>query len=232
MKAHIPDSRSPWPPLLERAVRLAARAHHGHFRKREGGPEGCASRGNDLPEDCIPYITHLVGTAFILARLGARDEVVAAGLLHDYLEDVAGPEGRRVLREELGPEVLRLVEAVTEDKLRERSPEDSWDDRKQAQLERLEEEDADVVLLKGADSLHNALSLLADLDAAPDPAAVWDRFNAPPRQQLWYLASVAESVRRRLGGHPLVRELEAAVEALRKWVPEGPEGVRGTPPTS
>jgi len=67
-------------------------------------------------------------------------------------------------------------------------------------------------------TLHNVLSLLADLRGASDPALVWNRCNAPPDLQLWYLASVATAVRRRLGAHPLAHELQAAVAELRNRV--------------
>jgi len=205
-----------WPPVLEAALRLAARGHHGHFRKRDTGPGDCTGGEEPLPGDCIPYITHLVGTACILARLGAPDEVIAAGFLHDYLEDVAGEEGRTAILDAAGEEVLALVEAVTEDKQRERSASESWRDRKTAQLEGLDRAPDGVVLLKGADTLHNVLSLLEDLRSAVRPALVWERFNAPRELQLWYAASVAAAVRRRLGTHPLAAELEAAVESLRE----------------
>ena len=209
-----------WPPELEAALRLAARAHHHHFRKRTGGSRECAGTGEPLPEDCIPYLTHLAGTALILARLGAGTELIAAALLHDYLEDVAGEEGPAAIRAAAGEEVLRLVMAVTEDKHRERSAAETWEERKHHQLELLERAPEEVVLLKGADTLHNVLTLLEDLRATDDPATVWDRFNAPPHLQRWYLASVAAAVRRRLGAHPLAAALEAAVASLGR--PEGP----------
>ena len=58
-----------FPPLLEAAARLAAQGHYHHFRKREPGDTCCEENSGDtLPADCVPYITHLMGTMGILAR--------------------------------------------------------------------------------------------------------------------------------------------------------------------
>jgi len=63
--------------LVLRAMRLAERAHreNNHFRK--------APDGLDRPA----YFLHLAEVAWILQEGGLPDEVVAAGYLHDTLED-------------------------------------------------------------------------------------------------------------------------------------------------
>ena len=59
-------------PLVERAMRFAAKAHRHHHRK-----------GSDLP-----YITHPAGAAMLLLKAGIDDdEILAAALLHDVVED-------------------------------------------------------------------------------------------------------------------------------------------------
>ena len=57
--------------LVDRAIGFAARAHEGQRRKT----------GN------VPFIAHPVGVAMLLLEMGCADEVVAAGLLHDTVED-------------------------------------------------------------------------------------------------------------------------------------------------
>ncbi len=203
-----------WPPVLESAVRLAARAHYHQFRKRSPGGDECDGGSDALPEGCIPYITHLMGTATILARAGAEPEVIAAGLLHDLLEDVPEAGGEAAIRDAAGERVLALVLAVTEDKDRDRPATESWEHRKAEQLQHLATAHTDVVLIKAADALHNLLSLIADLEAADMAPAVWDRFNAPPERQLHYFGELSRVVTRRLPGHPIAVELAAAVTTL------------------
>jgi (p)ppGpp synthase/HD superfamily hydrolase len=203
-----------FPPLLEAAVRLAARGHYNQFRKSAEDPAGDNPSGSFLP-DRVPYVSHLMGTMCILARLGVRDEVLAAAVLHDYLEDVPDPDGRENLRLVLGDEVLSLVLEVTEDKRRNLDETDTWEIRKREQLDHVAHMTPDAVLIKAADVLHNMQSLALDLEAAEDTDAVLNHFNAGPDQQLWYFESVTDKVEERLGSHVLSRELRAAVARLR-----------------
>ena len=202
-------------PLVEAAVRLAARGHYHQFRKRDRVGDAPAVPKNPLPSDHIPYVTHLMGTVTILARLGARDEILAAAALHDYLEDVPDPDGRDRILETTSAEVLGLVQAVTEDKRPERGSGETWKVRKEEQLDGIASIPRDAVFIKGADALHNLLSLEVDLERAADPQAVWDRFNAPREQQFWYFSGILDAVADRLGDHPLVGELADVIERLR-----------------
>ena len=204
---------------LEAAVRLAARGHHRQLRKRDGTGTDCAGGGTPLPADCVPYLTHLTGVACILARLGERDEVVAAGLLHDYLEDVPDPDGRERIRREVGEEVLELVLALTESGRDPSDPAGTWSARKQGAIDRVASMQRDAVVIKVADLLHNLSSLLVDLESAASPAAVWSRFNAGPSRQLWYSRGLLAAARQRLGPHPLLTEVDPLLTALEAHFP-------------
>jgi (p)ppGpp synthase/HD superfamily hydrolase len=206
-------------PLLEAAVRLAARGHYHQFRKQSADEESGNPSGDFLP-DRVPYIAHLMGTMCILARIGVRDEVLAAAILHDYLEDVPDPDGRESIRTALGDEVLSLVLEVTEHKRRGLDEVDTWDIRKREQIDHLEGMPQEAVLIKAADVLHNMVALLADLAAAEDTSSVWRPFNAGPDRQLWYFTGVVDAVERRLGDHPLVEDLRQAIDRLRPFVPK------------
>src|ERR1700716_3129732 len=86
--------------LVSEAAELAARRHNGMARK---------GRGNE------PYINHLAEVANLLctATEGADAELVAAGWLHDTIEDTeTTPEE---LAEKFGDRVARLVVEVTDD---------------------------------------------------------------------------------------------------------------------
>ena len=203
--------------MLEAAVRLAARGHYHQFRKHLAHEDSGGPSGDFLP-DRVPYIAHLMGTMCILARIGVRDEVLAAAILHDYLEDVPDPDGRENIRTALGDEVLALVLEVTEHKRRDIDESDTWLIRKREQLEHIGGMPREAVLIKAADVLHNVLSLLADLEAADEPETVWRPFNAGPDQQLWYFTGVADAVEGRLGDHLLVDKLRASVDRLRPFI--------------
>jgi len=80
--------------LVEKAYAFAKKAHEG--QTRYSGE---------------PYIVHPVETARELARFGMSAKVIAAGLLHDTIED-AGVAPQEI-EKEFGKEVLFLVEGVT-----------------------------------------------------------------------------------------------------------------------
>jgi GTP diphosphokinase / guanosine-3',5'-bis(diphosphate) 3'-diphosphatase len=80
--------------LILRAYRVAAEAHAP--QKRASGE---------------PYITHCIAVADILAGLKVPPAVVAAGLLHDTVEDT--PITLNDIRGDFGDEVARLVDGVT-----------------------------------------------------------------------------------------------------------------------
>ena len=80
--------------LIQRAYRVAEEAHRP--QKRASGE---------------PYITHCLAVASILAELQVPAAVVAAGLLHDTVEDT--PITLADLQEDFGGEIANLVDGVT-----------------------------------------------------------------------------------------------------------------------
>ena len=99
-------------PLARAAHAFAAERHAGQTRRPDGAP----------------FIRHPEEVAALLHDAGFSEPVVAAGLLHDVLEktDTTVEE----LERRFGPEVARLVEAVSED-----DRIDSYADRKAALID-------------------------------------------------------------------------------------------------
>jgi (p)ppGpp synthase/HD superfamily hydrolase len=173
---------------------LASREHREQNRK-----------GTDTP-----YITHPVHVSVILARYGFPEPLVVAGLLHDVVEDQDYPLGQ--IEEEFGPDVAEMVDALSERKQDAQGHVHPWEVRKRESLKRLRHASDGAVTIKAADVLHNARTLAADLRRAG--SGVWDRFGRGPDQILWYYTKVAGLVRERLGDHPLVTQVEDAVNRL------------------
>jgi (p)ppGpp synthase/HD superfamily hydrolase len=83
--------------LVEKAERYAAEAHKLHVRKFTGEP----------------YITHPAEVVAILKEFGEDDpDVLAAGWLHDVVEDCPGYTIDRIAAD-FNPEVAALVKDVT-----------------------------------------------------------------------------------------------------------------------
>ena len=155
-----------------KAVSLAAEAHQGQFRKGTS----------------IPYITHPVAVAGLVAKYGGDEDQQIAGLFHDVLED-GGPKWEPQVAA-FGPRVLAIVKACTDGLPDEHGQKAPWKQRKMAYLEYLSEETDDALLVSACDKLHNLESILLDLTEIG--IEVFDRFRAEQTQVLWYYISLIE----------------------------------------
>lgn len=108
-----------------------------------------------------PYFVHVASVAAILAQMGMDAQTVAAGLLHDTVEDVKHVTVG-VLRSEFGDEIAHLVDAVTH---LDRVSSDPNDAHRMTEAEYLRKtitamhDDVRVILIKLADRLHNMQTL-------------------------------------------------------------------------
>ena len=127
--------------MIEKAYKLAVKAH-GDQRRKSGEP----------------YIIHPLWVAIILADLEMDKETIAAGILHDVVEDTKFTE--EDIRREFGDEVALLVDGVT--KLGRLS---YSSDKLEVQAENLRKmflamaKDIRVIIIKLADRLHNMRTL-------------------------------------------------------------------------
>ena len=125
--------------LVQRAYEFAKKFHDG--QKRYSGE---------------PYLNHLTEVARMLAEIGMSASTVAAGLLHDTIEDTGATDAE--VREQFGEEILFLVQGVT--KLG--SVRYYGSDRHNESLRKLfvaTSQDIRVLIIKLVDRLHNMNTL-------------------------------------------------------------------------
>ena len=103
-----------------------------------------------------PYFTHTAEVGYLLADAGLDAQAIAAGLLHDTIED-AGVKPKKI-EEEFGADVLSLVEGVTKlGTLRYRGLERHTESLRK--LFAATAKDIRVLIIKLMDRLHNARTL-------------------------------------------------------------------------
>lgn len=134
--------------LIEKAYNQAAEAHQGQLRKSGE-----------------PYIIHPLCVAIILADLEMDKETIAAGLLHDVVEDTICT--KEEIQESFGADVALLVDGVTKLTALQLSTDNTNKTQEQIdmQAQNLRKmflamaKDIRVILIKLADRLHNMRTL-------------------------------------------------------------------------
>jgi (p)ppGpp synthase/HD superfamily hydrolase len=175
--------------LLADAYQLARAAHAGQRRKDTGGP----------------YVTHPLRAAEIVAAAGMPEEVVAAALLHDVVEDSeVSPDD---IAERFGQKVAAIVAALTEDESI-----DDYEERKAEHRKRVEAAGPDAVAVYSADKIANLRDMRRLYAEIGERAA--ERFTAPLdlRARLWL--EDADLCERALPGSELAAVLRAEAEGF------------------
>lgn len=176
--------------LLKRALDQAAVWHQKQYRK--------------YPNVEVPYVSHCAAVAATLSRHGFDEEVVAAGALHDSIEDTVATLD--TLRELFGDRVATLVDHVTE---QDKSL--SWEERKRRYLELFPHKPWEAQAITLADKIDNFESIIICAKHHGDPWAMFRRGRDVQLARFEELLSLLEA----LPPHPLIDEYRAALLAMR-----------------
>lgn len=126
--------------LITRAFLCAEKNHEGQFRKSGE-----------------PYLTHALQVGFILAQMRTGPKTIAAGLMHDVIEDCdMNGEDMKAL---FGEEIYTLVEAVTKIGNLKFTDEKEYQASNHRKIFIAMAKDVRVILIKLADRLHNMRTL-------------------------------------------------------------------------
>jgi (p)ppGpp synthase/HD superfamily hydrolase len=170
-------------PLTRDALDFAANRHAGQTR--------------DI--DSIPFVTHPVEVACLLHESGYSDEVVAAGVLHDVIEDT--DVQRAELEERFGVEVAALVAAVSDDPTIEDATA-----RKAALRRQVARAGDEAAAIFAADKVSKARELRA--------RARHGRFARSDEGKLGHYQASLDMLTDLIPGHSLVQQLREELEAV------------------
>lgn len=161
---------------LEEAILYATVMHQGKLRKFSG----------------IPFILHPMEVAQILSTMTDDVEIIAAGMLHDIVEDTDGTLTE--IRKRFGERVAHLVSSESENEYPGEQRSSSWKRRKEESLEVLKaSDDIGVKMLWLADKLANIRSLARIY--SENGEELWQKMNqSDPQMQRWYYRSIAEMI--------------------------------------
>ena len=162
--------------LLDRAIVFAVRAHAGTERRGKG----------------FPYIVHPMEAVEIVATMTSDQELLAAAVLHDTVEDTDTTVEQ--IRTEFGDRIASLVASESDTMPEGVSEEDSWHARKQAAIDRLARASHDAKVVALGDKLSNMRAIARDY--AQQGNALWNLFHAKdPKEHEWHYRGLADSLR-------------------------------------
>ena len=162
--------------LLDRATLFAVKAHAGIERRGKG----------------YPYIVHLFEAVEIVATMTKDQELLAAAILHDTVEDTDVTVEQ--IQEEFGERVAYLVASDTDEMPTDVSEEDSWHSRKRAAIDRLAHASRDAKIVALGDKLSNMRAIARDYAVQGD--ALWSLFHAKdPKEHAWHYRGLADALK-------------------------------------
>lgn len=170
--------------LLDRAIIFAVKAHSGTERRSKG----------------YPYVVHPLEALTIVTSLTTDQELLAAAVLHDVVEDTDCTVEQ--IRAEFGDRVAAIVSSESDNTLSSVSKKDSWVERKKAAADRLARASMDSKIVAMGDKLSNMRTIAADYDKIGDE--VWNRFHAPGGKKdiAWRYRLVADALSELRGTMP------------------------------
>ena len=166
---------------LEDAIIFAMNAHKGQVRKGKN----------------TPYIFHPLEALFIAKSLTSNTNVLMASVLHDVIEDTAYSYDDIV--NNFGKEVANIINYESEDKMEDKSPEDTWKIRKIRQLSILRNAPYEAKVVCLADKLANMREIYSDYAVIGDE--LFKRFNNKNKsEQAWYYTEFANILKDEFNG--------------------------------
>ncbi len=160
--------------LFNDALHFAIECHSGQVRKMSPAP----------------YIIHPLEVSTIVATMTCDEEILAAAVLHDTVED-AGVKLDDI-ENRFGHRVRMLVMTETEDKREDRPAAETWRQRKEETLLILRHtKDIGVKMLWLGDKLSNMRSFYRLYLKTGNE--LWKNFNQKnPEEQLWYYNTISD----------------------------------------
>ena len=160
--------------LVSEAIEFAVKVHDKMRRKKSE----------------IPYILHPLEAAVIVATMTTDQEIIAAAVLHDVVEDTNVTINE--IEEKFGKRVRELVESETEKKRADIPASETWRIRKEESLEFLRKtNDIGVLMVWLGDKLANIRSIYRELQIEGD--ALWNKFNQKDvNEHAWYYFSIVK----------------------------------------
>lgn len=183
---------------IQKAIKFSIKTHEVYQKQKRKGKD-------------IPYITHPLTVGLILAKEGASEDVIAAGILHDTIEDSIPKKKvtKEMLSERFGKHVADLVSDISE-----QSKDIPWKKRKEDAIVHVKRYSHDTLLVKSADIISNITELISDYEKEGD--SIFTRFKAIKKETIHNYLSLIKAITERWPQNPFAEDLRRIKVAIKK----------------
>lgn len=183
------------PKIVKDAMDFAKERHDGQLRKH---PD---------PDKRGPYYTHCYNTGIRLKKLGYNDDVVAAGMLHDTIEDT------NTTYDELASRFNKNIADLVNDVSHEFDNPD-WQEKQKAYREHIKIVSSEAKAISACDKIDNMNS---SINLAKEGYKPFEKLAAAPEQQITKFTNLYNVFKESLP-NPLVKEYRDTLNELRRYV--------------
>ena len=170
--------------IVKNALYFAAQKHNGQYRK-----------GNK-----VPYITHPVLVAFTLQKYTSNQNIIAAALLHDVLEDCLDVSYLDI-EKKFGKKIATLVQEVS---FLEKNLTHSWKIRKKIYLNKIKNVGKNALLIICADKMSN---MQAYFDAILTKNKInLKEFGGTIKDYYWFYTEIGKILIQKIPHQKIVRD--------------------------
>lgn len=161
--------------LVDKAIIFAVNAHSGVER-----------RGKEFP-----YILHPLEAAAIVSTMTSDNELIAGAILHDVVEDTKYT--LEDIEREFGKRVREVVDAESEEKVENKTEEESWYDRKEKQMQKIKNLPREYKIVALGDKLSNMRAIYRDYKQEGD--SLWNKFHTKDKKlHEWHYRGLVDAL--------------------------------------
>ncbi len=183
---------------VEQAIRAAAVLHKDQLRK------------GDMP---FPYVTHVISVALIVSDYTEQEDIIAAALLHDTLEDT--DYTAEELQEDFGGAVRDMVEALSEPQSESSGSKVPWKKQKSVYAEQLSKAPDGSLMIAAADKIHNMRAIVEDY--FDDHAKFVANFGGKLDERIEAYQAIADVLNERLE-NAILEEFNKVFEEYKNFI--------------
>lgn len=180
--------------IIEKAIRTAIFYHRNQNRKHPGDFE------------IMPYVCHPFAVAMILSNYTDDENIIAAGILHDTIEDTEYAQEQ--LEKDFGEKIKDIVMTVTETKYDEKGNKREWKIRKDEYINNIKNGGSEAMMICAADKIHNFLSIMSYADKEKYDEVLIKSFNfLNLGNKFWFQGEILKILKEKLDS-PIVKQYE------------------------